>query len=253
VRNAEGQMVPLENVTTVKPTTSAQVISHYNLYRSVEISGSAAPGYSSGQALAAMERATTQGMPQGFGFEWSGLSQEELESGGQTGFIFLLGVLFVFLVLAAQYESFVLPLVVVLSVPLALLGALGGQALRGLPNDVFCQVGMVMLVGLSSKNAILIVELARRLRGEGATAIDAVLQACALRLRPILMTSIAFLLGVVPLMFSSGAGSAARSSLGTAVFSGMAVSTALNLFFTPLIFVLVDRLRSLSGPRRAPA
>jgi HAE1 family hydrophobic/amphiphilic exporter-1 len=148
------------------------------------------------------------------------------------------------LVLAAQYESFVLPFVVVLSVPLALLGALGAQALRGLPNDVFCQVGMVMLVGLSSKNAILIVELARRLREEGASALEAAQRACALRLRPILMTSIAFLLGVVPLMFSSGAGSAARSSLGTAVFGGMLVSTVLNVFFTPVLFVAVDRLRS---------
>ncbi len=243
VRTNQGAMVPLDALVKVKPTTSAQVISHFNLFRSVEISGSAAPGYSSGQAINAMERVTRAAMPSGFGVEWSGLSQEEIESGGQTGIIFMLGLVFVFLVLAAQYESFVLPFVVVLSVPLALLGALGGQALRGLPNDVFCQVGMVMLVGLSSKNAILIVELARRLRIEGAPAVDAALKACALRLRPILMTSIAFLLGVVPLMFSSGAGSAARSSLGTAVFGGMLVSTVLNLFFTPLLFVLIDRLR----------
>lgn len=253
VRTGAGAMVPLDALVTVKPTTSAQVISHFNLFRSVEISGSAAPGFSSGQAISAMERVTKAALPAGFGIEWSGLSQEEIESGGQTGIIFVLGLLFVFLVLAAQYESFVLPFVVVLSVPLALLGALGGQALRGLPNDVFCQVGMVMLVGLSSKNAILIVELARRLRLEGATAVDAVLQACSLRLRPILMTSIAFLLGVVPLMFSTGAGSAARSSLGTAVFAGMAVSTVLNLFFTPLIFVLVDRLRSGAATIRQTA
>ncbi len=253
VRSNSGAMVPLDALVTVKPTTSAQVISHFNLFRSVEISGSAAPGYSSGQALEAMERVTRAALPSGFGVEWSGLSMEEIESGGQTGIIFVLGLVFVFLVLAAQYESFVLPFVVVLSVPLALLGALGGQALRGLPNDVFCQVGMVMLVGLSSKNAILIVELARRLRSEGATAIDAAQQACALRLRPILMTSIAFLLGVVPLMFSSGAGSAARSSLGTAVFGGMLVSTALNLFFTPLLFVVVDWLRGAVRRTSSPA
>ena len=250
VRTNAGAMVPLDALVTVTPTTSAQVISHFNLFRSVEISGSAAPGYSSGQALAAMERVTRAALPTGYGVEWSGLSMEEIESGGQTGIIFILGLVFVFLVLAAQYESFVLPFVVVLSVPLALMGALGGQALRGLPNDVFCQVGMVMLVGLSSKNAILIVELARRLRNEGATALDAAQRACALRLRPILMTSIAFLLGVVPLMLSSGAGSAARSSLGTAVFGGMLVSTVLNLFFTPLLFVVVDRLRGLT--RRVP-
>jgi HAE1 family hydrophobic/amphiphilic exporter-1 len=144
-------------------------------------------------------------------------------------------------VLAAQYESFVLPFVVVLSVPLAILGALGAQTLRGLPNDVFCQVGMVMLIGLSSKNAILIVELARRLREEGLRPVEAAQRACELRLRPILMTSIAFLLGVMPLMFSEGAGSAARSSLGTAVFGGMALSTVLTLFFTPVLFVLIDR------------
>ncbi|PTL81533.1 efflux RND transporter permease subunit [Vitiosangium sp. GDMCC 1.1324] len=251
VRTNQGAMVPLDSVVKVTPTTSAQVINHFNLFRAVEISGSAAPGYSSGQALAAMEKVAKEALPQGFGYEWSGLSLEELESGGQTGIIFLLGLLFVFLVLAAQYESFALPFVVVLSVPLAILGALGGQALRGLPNDVFCQVGMVMLVGLSSKNAILIVELARRLRSEGATAVDAALQACSLRLRPILMTSIAFLLGVMPLMFAKGAGSAARSSLGTAVFGGMLVSTVLNLFFTPVLFVLVDKVRR-TGSVKAP-
>ncbi len=251
VRSNAGAMVPLDSLVTVKSATSAQVISHFNLFRSVEISGSAAPGFSSGQAIAAMQRATQGALPSGFGVEWSGLSMEEIESGGQTGVIFVLGLLFVFLVLAAQYESFVLPFVVVLSVPLALLGALGAQTLRSLPNDVFCQVGMVMLVGLSSKNAILIVELARRLREEGQSAVAAVRQACALRLRPILMTSIAFLLGVVPLMFSTGAGSAARSSLGTAVFGGMLVSTVLNLFFTPVLFVSVDWVRSLG--RQTPA
>ncbi|MBL8912195.1 MAG: multidrug efflux RND transporter permease subunit [Archangium sp.] len=241
VRSSMGTMVPLDSLVKVRSATSAQVINHFNLFRSVEVSGSAAPGYSSGQALAAMERVAGEALPQGFGFEWSGLSQEELESGSQTFAIFALGLLFVFLVLAAQYESFVLPFVVVLSVPLAILGALGAQTLRGLPNDVFCQVGMVMLIGLSSKNAILIVELARRLREEGMRAADAAQKACELRLRPILMTSIAFLLGVMPLMFSSGAGSAARSSLGTAVFGGMALSTVLTLFFTPVLFVLIDR------------
>ncbi len=247
VRSNTGAMIPLEALVKVKASTSAQVINHFNLFRSVEISGSAAPGYSSGQALAAMEAVAKKSLPQGFGFEWSGLSQEELESSGQTFAIFGLGLLFVLLVLAAQYESFTLPFVVVLTVPLAILGALGAQSLRGLPNDVFCQVGMVMLIGLSSKNAILIVEMARRLRAEGHDAVSAARKACELRLRPILMTSIAFLLGVLPLVFSSGAGSGARSSLGTAVFGGMAVSTALTLFFTPLLFVLVDAI----APMRA--
>ena len=185
VRSAAGAMVPLDSLVKVTPATSAQVINHFNLFRSVEVSGSVAPGFSSGQALVAMEKAAREAMPTGFDFEWSGLSQEEIESSGQTWKIFVLGLLFVFLVLAAQYESFTLPFVVVLTVPLAILGALGAQSLRGLPNDVFCQVGMVMLVGLSSKNAILIVELARRLRSEGQPAVEAVRRACGLRLRPI--------------------------------------------------------------------
>ncbi len=248
VRSGAGAMVPLDSLLTVTPTASAQVVNHFNLFRAVEVNGSVAPGHSSGQALEAMTRVARAAMPSGFDFEWSGLSAEELESGGQTYRIFLLGLLFVFLVLAAQYESFTLPFVVVLSVPLALLGALGLQSLRGLANDVFCQVGMVMLVGLSSKNAILIVELARRLREEGQSAVEAAAKACELRLRPILMTSIAFLLGVVPLTLSTGAGAAARRSLGTAVFGGMALSTVLTLFFTPLLFVLLDRLLL----RRAP-
>ncbi|MDP2272282.1 MAG: multidrug efflux RND transporter permease subunit [Archangium sp.] len=247
VRSATGSMVPLDNLVKVTPAISAQVINHFNLFRSVEVSGSVAPGFSSGQALSSMEQVAREAMPDGFDFEWSGLSQEEIESGGQTWRIFVLGLLFVFLVLAAQYESFTLPFVVVLTVPLAIMGALSAQALRGLPNDVFCQVGMVMLVGLSSKNAILIVELARRLRVEGQDAVSAARRACELRLRPILMTSIAFLLGVLPLTFSTGAGSAARRSLGTAVFGGMALSTVLTLFFTPLIFVIVDRITSRSG------
>ncbi len=247
VRSLGGAMVPLDNLVKVKPKTSAQGINHFNMFRSVELSGSAAPGFSTGQAIEAMEAAAKEALPQGFSYEWSGLTLEEIESGGQTGIIFGLGLLFVFLVLAAQYESFALPIVVVLTVPLAILGALGLQGLRGLPNDVFCQVGMVMLIGLSSKNAILIVEMARRLREEGHSAMDAVVQACELRLRPILMTSIAFLLGVLPLVFSSGAGSAARSSLGTAVFGGMALSTVLTLFFTPVLFILVDKLQRHSA------
>jgi HAE1 family hydrophobic/amphiphilic exporter-1 len=248
VRSASGAMVPLDNLLTLTPSTSAQVINHFNLFRSVEVSGSIAPGASSGQALQAMERVARAAMPAGFDFEWSGLSAEELESGGQTYQIFLLGLLFVFLVLAAQYESFTLPFVVVLSVPLALLGALSLQSFRGFANDVFCQVGMVMLVGLSSKNAILIVELARRLREEGQSAVAAAAKACELRLRPILMTSIAFLLGVLPLTLSSGAGAAARRSLGTAVFGGMALSTVLTMFFTPLLFVLVDMATNRKKP-----
>jgi HAE1 family hydrophobic/amphiphilic exporter-1 len=243
VRSDSLEMIPLESLVKVTPTTSAQVIRHYNLFRSAEINGQGAPGVSSGQALEAMEALAAQQLPQGMGTEWTGISLEQKESGGQTLGIFAMGLLFVFLVLAAQYESFSLPFVVILSVPLAILGALGLQVARGLANDVFCQMGLVMLVGLASKNAILIVEFAEQLREQGKSAVEAAIQAAEVRLRPILMTSIAFLLGVVPLMLATGAGSAARNSLGTAIFGGMLVSTVVNLIFIPGLYVLVQRVR----------
>ncbi|KFE63272.1 efflux RND transporter permease subunit [Hyalangium minutum] len=243
VRSDSGDMIPLEALVKVTPTTSAQIIRHYNLFRSAEINGQGAPGVSSGQALDAMETLAAQNLPQGMSSEWTGISLEQKESGGQTLAIFGMGLVFVFLVLAAQYESFSLPFVVILSVPLAILGALGLQVLRGLSNDVFCQVGLVMLVGLASKNAILIVEFAEQLREQGKSAVEAAISAAEVRLRPILMTSIAFLLGVVPLMLATGAGSAARNSLGTAIFGGMFVSTVINLIFIPSLYVLVQKLR----------
>jgi HAE1 family hydrophobic/amphiphilic exporter-1 len=187
-------------------------------------------------------------LPSGMAFDWTGISLEQKQAGSQTLTIFMLGLAFVFLVLAAQYESFKLPFVIILAVPLAILGALGLQLSRGQVNDVFCQVGLVMLIGLASKNAILIVEFAEQLRKQGKTAIDAVVEAAGIRLRPILMTSIAFLLGVVPLMLASGAGAAARNSLGTVVFGGMLVSTVINLVFTPGLYVLMQR-RGVIEPR----
>ncbi|WNG47851.1 multidrug efflux RND transporter permease subunit [Archangium minus] len=243
VRSDGGSMIPLESLVKVTPTASAQVIRHYNLFRAAEINGQAAPGVSSGQALEAMEQIASQVLPQGMSSEWTGISLEQKESGGQTMIIFALGLLFVYLVLAAQYESFTLPFVIILSVPLAVMGALGLQMARGFANDVFCQVGLVMLVGLASKNAILIVEFAEQLREGGKSAVDAVVEAAEVRLRPILMTSIAFLLGVVPLMLAKGAGAAARNSLGTAVFGGMLVSTIVNFVFIPGLYVLMQRLR----------
>ena len=243
VRTDSGSMIPLESLVTVNPTVSAQVIRHYNLFRAVEINGQAAPGISSGQALEAMETLAAQQLPQGMASEWTGISLEQKESGGQTMVIFALGILFVFLVLAAQYESFTLPFVIILSVPLAVMGALALQVARGFANDVFCQVGLVMLVGLASKNAILIVEFAEQLRENGKSVVDAVVEAAMVRLRPILMTSIAFLLGVVPLMSAEGAGAGSRSSLGTTVFGGMLVSTVVNSLFIPGLYVLVQKLR----------
>ncbi|ADO74506.1 efflux RND transporter permease subunit [Stigmatella aurantiaca] len=244
VRAADGSMVPLDSLVTVNPITSAQTIRHYNLFRSAEVNGQQAPGTSTGQGLSAMEEVSRQTLPPGYTYEWTGISLEQKQAGGQVLLIFGLGIVFVFLVLAAQYESYALPMVVILAVPVAILGALGFQNLRGLPNDVFCQVGLVMLVGLASKNAILIVEFAEQLRGEGKSVVDAAVSAAETRLRPILMTSIAFLLGVLPLVLASGAGASARKSLGTAVFGGMLLSTFINLIFIPVLYVLVETART---------
>ncbi|QDE72004.1 RND transporter [Myxococcus xanthus] len=243
VRSAKGEMVPLESLVQVRPITSAQNIQHYNLYRSATINGQAAPGSSSGQALDAMDAVARKTLPVGYTFEWTGLSQEQQEAGRSVLLIFGLGVVFVYLVLSAQYESFALPLVILLGVPVAMLGALGLQNLRGLQNDVFCQVGLVMLVGLASKNAILIVEFAEQLRHEGRSVVDAAIHSAQTRLRPILMTSFAFLMGVVPLMLASGAGASARKSLGTTVFGGMLLSTFVNLIFIPVLYVVLETAR----------
>jgi len=234
----------------VTQTTTPQVISHYNLFRSAEIDGSPAPGYSSGQAIAAMEELAKK-MPQGFSYSWTGLSLEELAAGGTSLILFGLGTLVVYLTLSAQYESFVLPFIVLLAVPMALLGALGAQWLRGLQNDVFCQVGLVMLVGLSSKNAILIVEFAEQLRGRGVPLVEAAIQGATIRLRPILMTSLAFILGVVPLVLATGAGENGRHSVGTTVFGGMIMSTFMNLFFIPVLYLIIEGWREHGkGPVR---
>ncbi len=255
VRSAQGAMVPLESLVTVKPVTTAQNIQHYNLFRSATINGQGAPGTSTGEALEAMEAVARQGLPAGFTFEWTGLSLEQKQASGKVLLIFGLGIVFVFLVLAAQYESFALPFVIMLAVPVALLGALGLQNLRGLANDVFCQVGLVMLVGLSSKNAVLIVEFAEQLRHQGKSVVESAIEAADTRLRPILMTSFAFLLGVVPLVLASGAGAASRKSLGTAVFGGMLLSTFVNLIFIPVLYTLVEtaRTRLLKRHEHAPS
>ena len=249
VRSGTGQMIPLESVVRVKETTAPQVISHFNLFRSATINGSAAPGFSSGQALTEMEGLAARTLPQGMSFAWSGLSLEESKAGRQSFLIFGLALLLVYLTLAAQYESLVLPFIVLLGVPLAVLGALSAQWLRGFANDVYCQIGLVMLIGLAAKNSILIVEFAEQLRHKGATVIEAAVEAARLRLRPILMTSLAFILGVLPLVLATGAGAEARNSVGTAVAGGMLVSTFLNLLFIPVLYVVVQTLR---GPGSAP-
>ena len=250
VRSDGGSMLPLENLISTSQTATPQVISHYNLFRSAEIDGSPAPGYSSGQAIAAMEQLAAK-MPQGFSYSWTGLSLEELQSGGVSLILFGLGTLVVYLTLSAQYESFVLPFIVLLAVPMALLGALGAQWIRGLQNDVYCQVGLVMLVGLASKNAILIVEFAEQLRERGVPLVESAVQAATIRLRPILMTSLAFILGVVPLVVATGAGENSRHSVGTTVFGGMIMSTVLNLLFIPVLYLIVEgwRERGKAAPK----
>src|SRR5271166_4012246 len=252
VRSDTGTMIPLDNLVDISETTAPQVITHFNLFRSAEIDGSAAPGSSSGQAIKAMEEVAKQNLPLGFNYAWSGLSLEEIRSGSQSVILFGLGLLFVYLTLSAQYESFVLPFIILLSVPMALLGALGAQWARGLLNDVYCQIGMVMLIGLASKNAILIVEFAEQLRAKGLSITDAAVQAARIRLRPILMTSFAFILGVLPLVFATGAGAASRNSVGTTVFGGMIVSTGLNLFFIPVLYVIVKSLTERNKEAAAP-
>ena len=250
VRSDTGSMIPLDNVVSITEGTSPQVITHYNLFRSAEIDGAAGPGYSSGQAIAAMDNVAKNDLPLGFNYSWSGLSLEEIRSGSQSALLFGLGLLLVYLTLSAQYESFILPFIILLSVPMAMLGALIAQSARGQLNDVYCQIGLVMLIGLASKNGILIVEFAEQLRHKGLSVREAAVEAARIRLRPILMTSFAFILGVLPLVFASGAGAQSRHSVGTAVFGGMIVSTALNLFFIPVLYVIV---KSLTEREKAPA
>ena len=243
VRSSYGQMVPLDNLVKIGETANPSVISHYNLFRSAEIDGSAAPGRSSGDAIDGMEALAQKTLPRGMSYEWTGLSLEEIQSGSQAAILFGLGLIVVYLTLAAQYESFSLPFIVLMAVPMALLGAMLALSLRTLIDDVYCQIGLVMLIGLSSKNAILIVEFAEQLREKGMSLYDAAIEAARIRLRPILMTSFAFLLGVLPLVLATGAGAAGRKSVGTTVFGGMIAATSLNLLFVPVLYVIVKGFR----------
>ena len=238
-RAANGDMVPLSAVVRTTETTAPAVINHFNMFRSTELTGSALPGVSSGQAIQEMERIARETLPQGYSFAWSGLSLEEIKSGSQATYLFLLSIVLVYLVLAAQYESWVLPFIILLGVPLAVFGALSAQLVRGFANDVFCQVGLVMLIGLAAKNSILIVEFAEQLRAQGRSIVESAIEAARIRLRPILMTSFAFILGVLPLAFATGAGAGARNSVGTAVAGGMLASTFLSIIFIPVLYVII--------------
>lgn len=256
VRTGAGSMVPLSTLSTSFDVSGPDLIPRYNMFRTAEISGSAAPGYSSGQALAAMEELARDHLPQGYGFEWTNIAYQEKESGGAQGMIFGLAIIFVFLFLAAQYESWSVPFSVLFGIPLGVFGAFLGVWLLGLVNNVYVQIGLIMLIGLAAKNAILIVEFAKeRYEQAGMPLEEASVEGARLRFRPILMTSFAFILGVVPLVLASGAGAASRVSLGAAVFAGMTAATALGVFFIPLLYVLVQRLAARFGskPRAAAA
>jgi HAE1 family hydrophobic/amphiphilic exporter-1 len=245
VRSNAGQMLPLDNLVALSESSGPQVINHYNLFRSAEIDGSPAEGLSSGQGLANMEKLFDKVKMPGMTFEWTGLALEERESQGKALLIFGLGLLVVYLTLSAQYESFFLPFIILLAVPMAVLGALSLVAARGISDDVYVQIGLVMLIGLSAKNSILIVEFAEQQIEHNKSIIVAAIVAAQLRLRPILMTSFAFILGVLPLYFATGAGALGRHSVGTAVVGGMLVSTILNLFFIPVLYVLLKTFLGL--------
>lgn len=240
-RNGEGRMVPLSALVTSRPTTGPDPVSRYNGFASADLSGMPAPGVSSGEAVAAMEAVLARALPEGFAYEWTELTYQQIREGSSGLWVFPLAIALAFLILAATYGSWALPLAVLAIVPMVLLGALGGVALAGGDNNLFTQIGLVVLVGLASKNAILIVEFARRRQQQGATAVEAVVEAARLRLRPIVMTSLAFVMGVLPLVFASGAGAEMRHAVGIAVFAGMLAVTVAGLLFTPAFYVLLQR------------
>lgn len=242
VRSGDNRMIPLSTFVTPLPNSAPTVMERYNLYRTAELGGSPGTGYSSGDAIRAMEEVAATTLPQGYGFEWSGISRQEKESAGKAPIVFALALVFVFLFLAALYESWTIPFAVLFAVPLGVFGAMLGLWLSGLTNNIYAQIGLVLLIGLAAKNAILIVEFAKMKREAGEDAVSAAVSAAKQRLRPILMTSFAFILGVVPLIVSSGAGAAARVSMGITVFGGMLAATVLAVFMVPVLFVTVDRL-----------
>ena len=246
VRNRDGEMVPLRTLLSVKDSAGPQTIYRYNIFSSATITGEPAPGYSTGQAISAMQSLAAKLLPPGMGYEWSGITYQQIQAGNQAPFIFSIALVFVFLFLAAQYESWSIPLAIILSVPLAIFGAMLGTWLRAMDNNIYTQIGLVLLIGLASKNAILIVEFAKQRRAEGLTTREAAIEASRLRFRPILMTAFSFILGVFPLVVASGAGAASRRALGTAVFGGMLAATMLGVFFVPMLYVIIQSLSDRS-------
>jgi HAE1 family hydrophobic/amphiphilic exporter-1 len=249
VANQSGQMVPLGSLLDVRRVLGSELITRYNLYPAATITGVPMPRFSSGEAMSFMEQTAANILPQGMDYEWTGLSYQEQLIGSQAYFIFALSIILVFLVLAAQYESWTDPAAVILTVPMSLVGIVIALAVRRFPNDLYTQIGLVLMIALAAKNAILIVEFARELKAEGMSAVDAAVEATRRRFRPILMTSIAFILGVVPLLTSTGAGSASQQSLGTVVFGGMIASTLLAIPFVPVFYIMMQRVSARFGNR----
>ena len=247
VRSAKSEMVPLSTLVKPVSTSSPSVLQRYNGFREADISGDAAPGYSSGQAAAALKAVAAEVLPQGYGYEWSGLSLQEQQSAGQTPLVFGMTVVFVFLFLAALYESWSVPFSVLLAVPIGVFGAMLALAVVGITNNIYAQIGLILLIGLSAKNAILIVEFAKARVDQGSDPVEAAIAAAKLRLRPILMTSFAFILGVLPLAIASGAGAASRVSMGVAVCAGMACATLFGIFIIPVLFAAVEKLVTRAG------
>ena len=243
VRNSIGTMLPLSTVVSYQVSESAPLISHYNLFRTAEFNGSTKPGYSSGDAINALREVAAEVLPAGYGYDFSGLTRQEVQSGNTSSVIFALSILFVFLFLAALYESFAVPFSVLLAVPVGMFGAILTLVLiPRLSNNIYAQIGLITLIGLAAKNAILIVEFAKERVDMGMPFIPATLDAVKLRLRPIIMTSMAFILGVLPLAFASGAGGVARSTIGWTVLGGMMAATLLGIFVVPLLFVIISRI-----------
>jgi HAE1 family hydrophobic/amphiphilic exporter-1 len=249
VRNKDGGMVPLSTLVHARDVEGPEFTTRFNLYRAAEITGRPAPGYSTGDALAALEEVAAEVLPAEMGYDWNALSYQEKQAGG-AGLVFAFAVFMVFLILAAQYESWSLPFSVLLGTPLAVFGAFLGLILRNFELNVFGQIGLVMLIGLAAKNAILIVEFAKLQVEEGKPLVEAALEGARLRLRPILMTSFAFILGCVPLAIASGAGAVSRQQLGIAVIAGMLAATMIGIFLVPVLFVVIERL---TGRRAEPA
>jgi HAE1 family hydrophobic/amphiphilic exporter-1 len=252
VRNTDGKMIPLGTLVKLTPAVGPAVISLYNLYPSATVIGLPARGYSSGEAMKLMETIAARTLPPGVGYEWTGLSYQEKIVGNQMFLVFALGLLLVYLVLAGQYESWLAPASIILAVPLSLVGPVATFLALRVDNNLYVQIGLVLLIALSAKNAILIVEFARDLRREGRAVAESAVEAARARFRPILMTSFAFILGVVPLVLASGAGASARKSIGITVFTGMIASTCLAVLFVPSLFVVVQRVEEWLKRRRRP-